>query len=750
MARQNTKGNIPVKDHMLRFDKQTLLITMSAFLFLLVSAGGYWLYSQEVQVIREARYNELKAIAELKVDQIVKWRQERIADARMNASGLIRTVLNQWIEIQENASLKDTILNRMKTFKDIEDYDDMILTDTHGNVMLSVNPSASALDSYARQLIAEAVAANGIVFGDLFRCAICGRLHLDVIAPVYGSDNRPAAILILRSDPEKYLFPLIQSWPTPSRSSETVIGRKDGENILFLNTLRHHPEYPALTYRIPLSEAANPMVKGILGQTGYLEGKDYRGVDVITNLSPIPGSSWFMVAKVDAEEILAEVNNHRKITMLLFCLFIALTVTLAAFFYHYRERNLYLKMFRAERERREIQEEMGATLYSIGDGVISTNASGQINRMNPVAERLTGWQEADAAGKPLEQVFRIVDERTRGEVKNPVDQVILENHVINLADHTLLISHDGTERPIADSGAPIRDGKGDITGVVLVFRDMTEQKKTEVALATKQLQLEEFNNTLEKLITEAVAELRRKDQILINQNRMAAMGEMIANIAHQWRQPLNALGMVLANIKDAYQFNDLDPAYLEQTVMDGNRLIQKMSTTINDFSNFFRPDKERVAFSANKQIQAAIQLVASSYKNSNIFIHFDPSCDIELLGFPNEYSQVLLNLLSNAKEAILAHPSPDFSGCGRVEILLTARDNQGIVSVADTGGGIPADVLDKIFDPYFSTKESGTGIGLYMSKMIIEGNMHGSLTATNIEGGTEFTISAPLAQPQQW
>ena len=251
-----------------------------------------------------------------------------------------------------------------------------------------------------------------------------------------------------------------------------------------------------------------------------------------------------------------------------------------------------------------------------------------------------------------------------------------------------------------------------------------------------------INESLEQQIAQEVSKTMEQEHMLVRQSRMAAMGEMIGNIAHQWRQPLNALGLLLFNIKDAYQSNTLDAAYLDQAFADGNRMIQKMSTTISDFSNFFRPDKEIIAFSAREQIQEAIALVKSSFQQSQIAIHIDASMDIELTGFPNEYSQVMMNLLSNAKEAIRAR---DRLIPGRVDIVLTERDGQGCVSVRDNGGGIPVDILDRIFEPYFSTKDSGTGIGLYMSKMIIERSMNGSITARNIEGGAEFIVTSPLA-----
>ncbi len=271
--------------------------------------------------------------------------------------------------------------------------------------------------------------------------------------------------------------------------------------------------------------------------------------------------------------------------------------------------------------------------------------------------------------------------------------------------------------------------------VLNICRDITELKRTETELL-------HLNEILELRVSQEVERNLKHEHMLIQQSRMAAMGEMIGNIAHQWRQPLNSLGMLLFNIKDAYQFNTLDAAYLDQAVADGSRMVQKMSTTISDFANFFRPDKEMKIFSMLAQIKEAIALVESSFQNSNISIHIDAPHVLRLLGFPNEYSQVLLNLLTNAKEAILVHNQPY---AGRVEIVLTAQDGQGCVSVCDNGGGVPEEILDRIFDPYFSTKERGSGIGLYMSKMIIERNMNGRITAKNIDGGAKFSVCAPLA-----
>jgi len=276
---------------------------------------------------------------------------------------------------------------------------------------------------------------------------------------------------------------------------------------------------------------------------------------------------------------------------------------------------------------------------------------------------------------------------------------------------------------------------------VIAHENITVRKLIEEELSRNQRQLEELNRSLGERIDEAVSELRKKDQFLISQSRRADMGEMIAHIAHQWRQPLNVLSLMLADIGGAQKCNELTTDYLEQSLADCNFLIQKMSSTIDDFRNFFRPDKEITAFSALQQINVAISLVIPGFRNSNIEIRFDARNDVTLLGYPNEFSQVLLNLITNAKEAIIASGTDP----GLIEIGIGERDGLGQVLVRDNGGGIPDEVGERIFEPYFSTKTHGTGIGLSMSKMIIERNMNGSIEVRRIEGGTEFLVTLPLA-----
>ena len=291
----------------------------------------------------------------------------------------------------------------------------------------------------------------------------------------------------------------------------------------------------------------------------------------------------------------------------------------------------------------------------------------------------------------------------------------------------------GTHRWLESHAVPLPDAQGNVAALLSVTRDITKRKSAEESLR-------QLNESLEQRVKQEVALNREKDHLMIQQSRLAAMGEMIGNIAHQWRQPINALGLVLANIKDAYEYGELDKEYLDKSVKSGQRLIQAMSGTIDDFRNFFKPNKEKQNFRVCDSVEEAVKLVNHGFKSNNIELAFEQSCEpCNALGYPNEFSQVVLNALSNAKDAIV-----EKKGRGKVSIRFEFDADTAVVSIRDNGGGIPAEVLGKVFDPYFTTKEKGTGIGLYMSKMIMD-NMGGDIAIRNVADGAEVTIALPLA-----
>lgn len=240
----------------------------------------------------------------------------------------------------------------------------------------------------------------------------------------------------------------------------------------------------------------------------------------------------------------------------------------------------------------------------------------------------------------------------------------------------------------------------------------------------------------ENKIREGIKQLREKDHMIIKQSRQAAMGEMIGNIAHQWRQPLNSIGVIIQNIEDAYEFNELTKDYLNEKVATVMNQLNYMSHTIDDFRNFFKPDKEKQDFQVFDALKSAVNFMEANFVHNNISVEYQLITDTTIWGYPNEYAQVLLNILNNARDILIerkiANPT----------IFITAEktDSHSIVKISDNGGGIDPDIIHKLFDPYFTTKTVGTGLGLYMSKMIVEKNMDGKLWVRNTTGGAEFII----------
>jgi PAS domain S-box-containing protein len=286
---------------------------------------------------------------------------------------------------------------------------------------------------------------------------------------------------------------------------------------------------------------------------------------------------------------------------------------------------------------------------------------------------------------------------------------------------------DGSYRWILTKGACFRNPQGKAYRMAGSHTDITERKLAEQALQKEMLER-----------MQAMEELRIKDQMLMQQSRHAAMGEMIGNIAHQWRQPLNALGLMIQGLMVSYEYGEFSKEQLEASVNNAMRIVFHMSQTIDDFRNFFRPDKEKVVFKAGLVVAKAVSLIEGSFRDQQITVDVHTVDDPMVNGYPNEYSQVLLNILINARDAFLEHTVIN----PQVLVKLFTENHRTVVTITDNAGGIPAGIMDKIFDPYFTTKgpDKGTGVGLFMSKTIIEKNMNGRLAARNTGDGAEFRI----------
>ena len=253
-----------------------------------------------------------------------------------------------------------------------------------------------------------------------------------------------------------------------------------------------------------------------------------------------------------------------------------------------------------------------------------------------------------------------------------------------------------------------------------------------------------LNIELEIRVEDEIKKQKAQEEILIHQSRSAEIGEMINNIAHQWRQPLNNLSLTIQNIGFKYENDVLTKEELNETIDKSKMIINSMSNTINTFRNFFEPTKNKNLFKVEHSIENTLEILSSTLRFYNIEVVKEIIDDVEIYDYENEFSQVLLNIITNARDALVSNKIEK----PIIKVNVSKIENNVIVKIKDNANGINEEIIDRIFEPYFTTKGkgNGTGIGLYMSKLIIEKNMNGKIEAKNNKEGAVFKITLPITK----
>ncbi len=253
-------------------------------------------------------------------------------------------------------------------------------------------------------------------------------------------------------------------------------------------------------------------------------------------------------------------------------------------------------------------------------------------------------------------------------------------------------------------------------------------------------ELNEINRNLEKRVKEEVEENRRKDQLVFEQSRRTTMSELLMNIAHHWRQPLNAVGVISQEIKDAYEYGELTEEHLNRSVNTIMVQLTELSDIINTFRDIYYADKKRENFSISEALNKSVSIVMDYINRNNFTLNVDVLEDNIIKGNLNDFCQAIIKILINAIEIFIERRVKN----GRIVISVKdiSRRKRAIVTISDNGGGIEQELMEKVFDPYFTTKQKsvGTGLGLYLAKKIIENEMGGRLDVKNINEGAQFII----------
>ncbi len=459
---------------------QMFLIVFAASIFLSVAA--YYFHYTETKKMRLEKYEYLNAISTIKIDQILKWKDERLSEAKFFPTmGQFIRATDFLIANSNDSIAKNYFIRTLLPIKERHKYSNILVANVQSKILFSLNPEVQELDSTTYKFSKKSIEADSILFVDFDSCNGDSGICLEIVSPIKDNHGIIIGTFILVIDPNEYLFPLIQKWPTPSSTAECIILKKENKQLRIISEPNFKNSNNALS-KIPLNEKDSGSLKEIDKGSGIVDGIDYRGNEVLASFGNIPGTDWYLVAKVDKDEIYAELFFLRKIVVLIFIITVLLFALLAMYIYKLKQGHIYKNLFLKEKELSETQEEFKTILYSVGDAVITTDAKGFVKHMNSVAENLTGWSEKDSKEKLLSEVFNIRNEKTNDIIESPVDIVLREGATVGLANHTLLIRKDGMRIPIADSGSPIRDDKGNIIGVVLVFRNQTEERAKENSL----------------------------------------------------------------------------------------------------------------------------------------------------------------------------------------------------------------------------------------------------------------------------
>jgi len=819
---------------------------------LLIITGSIVLYQYQSRHIKQDAQRELSAVADLKLNQIVRWREAHL----MNAADIVNDPfvndnILHWITHHDNATQQKLIVwlrNQTASHK----YQNMFLADSSGNQILQSSPTQVQIDSPVCNAIKLLTNSKFPVFSDLHKLTDKDSIHLDIVAPICGNINarnrmKPVAFIVISINPYMYPYPHIQQWPLPSRTSETLLLRKQDTSILYLNELRHRAN-TALTFALPLNSPHLIAAEALRGKIGSVSGVDYRGKKVLAETRKIPETQWYMVAKTDEEEMYDSLRPVLRNILIADILMILLALfALGMFQRHLAARNfkelyqanvaliesrqrfqsLFLSMTEGVALHEVIMDDLGkpvnyriidvnpsfethtgipadaargtvatelyktdsppyfdiyttvaetgkphffetyfpalqkhfnisvfspaphffatvftdttaakqaadllvnekerlaVTLRSIGDGVITTDTSGNITLLNKAAEIMTEWNNDDAFGKPLTEVFRIICENTRAARDNPVEKVLQTGLIVELANHTLLISRTGRELNIADSGAPIRDRDSNIIGVVLVFRDVTEKQKLYDSMQRSQ--------------------------------KLESLGVLAGGIAHDFNNLLFGI----------FGYIDLTNAYLDQkNIVAAQKSLQQ---ALSVFDRAKALTKQLLTFAKGGMPLRKLTQLKNCIRSSTLFALSGSNitckltiaedlwpcdCDEEQIG------QVIDNIVINAKQAMLSGGAikitadnvtinADHSG------NLLHNGNYVRISICDSGKGIPKNIIHRIFDPFFSTKETGHGLGLATVHSIVQ--RHDGWIDVESEPGTgsSFYVYLPcstFAMPEE-
>jgi len=543
-----------------------------ALVLLSILAGGLTYWGQSLG-IRDQAGAQLSTIANLKVEQIRLWRGERLADGQtVLADGPRLAEMADILRGTASTAMRSDISTWMGTYNTIRESADLFLVSADGKVVLNVAQGSAPGDTYEIAFLDGPLASHAAALTDLYRDARDGKIYIDLVVPiVFGEEPQPDRVgaLVQRFDPQTFLFPLVQSWPLESTTAETVLVERVGDRVVYLNELRHRPG-PALSQRFPLSQADLPAAMAVRGVKGVVEGKDYRGEPVLAALNSVDQSPWFLVAKVDRDEILAPLYTLAwRIGLMVLVSDLALA-SMAAWIWREREARFFQRSLELELGRKAIEKHASELTRYANDIILLLAPDGQVVEANERAVAAYGYSHEAILAM---NVRMLLPARTRVQVAGDMRMVIESGGRVF---ETIHLRSDGLEFPVEVSSRVVEvEGR---TYFQSIIRDVTERNRTRDELE----RLRRFQESILQNLTEGIVLLDSEGRIQYANPAAAGMfGAPAASLvgAH-WGSVIPADQHALVEAADERRRRGQADRYeLSMRLADGSRLAVQVSGT---------------------------------------------------------------------------------------------------------------------------------------------------------------------------
>ena len=709
---------------------------------------GMLVYRNYESRFRAEIESDLTAIVKQKASDLDNWRRGRMNDALLfYRNDVFSALVRRYFEDPADLQAQNEIRTWLSHLRSARKYDRLMLLDDNFFKMISIPAGEERSVSFVSTGSAALLRAGKVAFEDLYWDEGNKKIYLKILVPVLdpGNGNGLSAILAMRIDPEDYLYPLIRRWPTPNRTAETLLVRREGNDVLFLNELRFQKN-SALKLRFPLSAKTVPAVMAVLGREGIVEGRDYRSERVLAVLRSIPDSNWFLVARIDRSEVLAPLSQNSRMIVIIVLVLLFGTGFGLAFLWRRRQVHFFKEQAGMARELLESQAHLRAITSSAQDAILMMDDHGRLTFWNPAAERIFGHAAAEVLGGNLHD---LIAPRRFHEAHHAAFPDFLRTGQGAAVGQTLELQglcKDGCEITVSLSLSSVQiKGAWHAVGIL---RDISEQKAAEKKMLDLLEELQQANDRLE-------AANRRANELAVEaQAANIAKSQFLANMSHEIRTPMNGvIGMIELLLgtdlsKEQHRYAD--------TIRSSGEALLAVINDILDFSKI-EADKlelEHIDFDLRVTIEDAAELlsVRAHEKGLEFISRVDPEVHTFLKGDPGRLRQILINLGSNAVK---------FTARGEVIIEVKlgseSEDRTHIrVEVRDTGIGIPVDKIGLLFSAFQQVDASttrrfgGTGLGLAISKRLVEA-MGGEIGCESVDGsGSTFWFTAVFdKQPQQ-